>query len=205
MVFLAAQAKSERLTEEAERASRQALRPSEGIPRVFWDEMETFEHSKCLPLSIPLVVEPKTRRILGFRVASMPAKGLLAEISRKRYGRRKDERPGKVQSLWEGLAPQLPPDVEIVSDQNPKYPGWVRAVIPQAELKAFKGRRGCIVGQGELKRGGFDPLFDLNHTCAMLRANISRLVRRTWCTTKRKDRLEAHIEIYAQYHNSVLI
>ena len=205
MVFLAAQAKSERLTEEAERASRQALRPSEGIPRVFWDEMETFEHSKCLPLSIPLVVEPKTRRILGFRVASMPAKGLLAEISRKRYGLRKDERPGMVQSLWEGLAPQLPPDVEIVSDQNPKYPGWVRAVIPQAKLRAFKGRRGCIVGQGELKRGGFDPLFDLNHTCAMLRANISRLVRRTWCTTKRKDRLEAHIEIYAQYHNSVLI
>ena len=61
------------------------------------------------------------------------------------------------------------------------------------------------MGQGELKKIGFDPLFDLNHTAAMIRANINRLFRRTWCTTKRADRLEAHLELYVQYHNRELI
>jgi hypothetical protein len=60
------------------------------------------------------------------------------------------------------------------------------------------------VGQGELKSGGFDPLFSFNHTAAMLRANINRLVRKTWCTTKRIDRLEAHIALYVQFHNREL-
>ena len=30
-----------------------------------------------------------------------------------------------------------------------------------------KGRRGCVIGQGELKRGGYDPLFALNLNYAL--------------------------------------
>ncbi len=56
-----------------------------------FDDLETFEHTKCKPLSATIAVESKTRRILGFRVARMPAKGLLAAISRKKYGYRKDD------------------------------------------------------------------------------------------------------------------
>jgi len=62
-----------------------------------------------------------------------------------------------------------------------------------------------VVGQGELKRGGYDPLFSLNHTAAMIRANINRLFRRTWCTSKRIDRLEGHLLLYTDYHNRVLV
>jgi hypothetical protein len=58
-----------------------------------------------------------------------------------------------------------------------------------------------LTGQGELKVGGFDPIFSLNHTCAMLRANINRLFRKTWCTTKKMEMLEHHLAIYALYHN----
>jgi len=39
----------------------------------------------------------------------------------------------------------------------------------------------------------------------MLRANVNRLIRRTWCTTKRIDRLVDHLTIYADYHNRLLI
>jgi sugar phosphate permease len=67
-----------------------------------------------------------------------------------------------------------------------------------------QGQRGSSTGQGELKKIKFDPLFSLNHTCAMLRANVSRLFRKTWCTTKRPDQLRAHLMIYAEYHNSQL-
>ena len=62
-----------------------------------------------------------------------------------------------------------------------------------------------MTGQGELKKLRFDPLFALNHTCAMLRANINRLFRRTWCTTKKKECLEDHLAVYMDFHNRVLL
>ncbi|MCB0350947.1 MAG: transposase, partial [Bdellovibrionales bacterium] len=67
------------------------------------------------------------------------------------------------------------------------------------------GQRGCVAGQGELKKVAFDPLFSINHTFAMCRANINRLLRRTWCTTKRPDRLVAHLDLYVNFHNRRLL
>lgn len=167
--------------------------------------MESFEKSKCLPVSIPLVVEKNTSLILGFRVCSMPAKGHLAEISRRKYGYRPDERPQAACELLSEIKPYLSSTLEISSDENPKYPSWIRPHFPDAKHRKFKGRRGCVVGQGELKRGGFDPLFSLNHTAAMLRAHVCRLFRRTWNTTKKKERLAVHIAIYVQAHNQRIL
>ena len=170
-----------------------------------FDELQTFERSKCLPLSVPLVVEPKTRLILGLGVASMPANGPLASISLKKYGARKDERAIVASQLFETLATVIDPKVTWISDENPAYPVWIKKHFPESSHQTHKGRRGAVVGQGELKKIGFDPLFSLNHTCAMLRANVSRLVRRTWATTKRADRLKEHLLVYMDYHNSELI
>jgi transposase-like protein len=199
-LFLAQQAKRERLIA----LQKHATESPQSIQALQFDEMESFERSKCLPLSIPLAVLPGSRKILSFRVCKMPANGPLASISRQKYGPRSDERAQAAHSLFAEIAPLLSPKIEIHSDQNPKYPGWLRRHFPQMKHLAFKGRRGCAVGQGELKKIGFDPLFSLNHTCAMLRDNINRLARRTWCTTKRADRLEAHIELYIQFHNQTL-
>jgi transposase-like protein len=174
------------------------------VTEIQFDEMETFERSKCLPLSIPLVIEAETRKILGFRVCSMPAKGPLAAVSLRKYGPRADDRAESASSLFAELAPIIDPNAKITSDQNPKYPAWIKRHFPNIQHETVKGHRGCVVGQGELKKIGFDPLFDFNHTAAMLRANINRLVRRTWCTTKRLDRLIAHIWIYVQFHNQYL-
>jgi len=157
-----------------------------------FDDMETFEHTKCKPLSITLVVVAKERRILGFEVSRMPAKGVLAKIARKKYGPRPDERPEARKRLFERIKPHVHPTAVIKSDQNPHYPDDVKRVFSQATHKTYKGRRGCVVGQGELKRGGFDPLFSLNHTCAKTRADMNRLFRRTWCTTKKPERHPPH-------------
>jgi hypothetical protein len=174
------------------------------ISAIQMDEMESFEISKCLPLSIPLVVLPGSRKILGFEVAEMPAKGPLASISLKKYGPRIDDRKEAVSRLLNGLRPVVSPTLQILTDQKPQYSAWIRAQFPQACHDAVKGQRGCGTAQGELKQIGYDPLFALNHTAAMLRANVNRLVRRTWCTTKRPDRLRAHLELYIQHHNRVL-
>jgi transposase-like protein len=175
------------------------------IPVVEFDDMETFEISKCLPLSIPMIVVPKSRWILDFRVAVMPAKGRLAAISRNKYGLRKDERQMARLDLFSSVKNYLAPDVVVKSDQNPHYVKILRESLPECVHKAFKGRRGCVTGQGELKRGGFDPLFSFNHTAAMLRANINRLFRRTWCTTKHRKYLDQHIRLYVIFHNLYLL
>ena len=174
-----------------------------GLPGFQFDDLETFEHAKTKPLSITLAVSPQ-RKILGFEVSSMPAKGPLAEIGRKKYGFRPDHRSRALKALLGRIRPVVSERAVVLSDQNPRYPGPVARLFPNARHETVKGRRGCVTGQGELKRGGFDPLFSLNHTCAMLRANVNRLFRRTWCTTKKAEALAHHLAIYADYHNSVL-
>ncbi len=170
-----------------------------------FDDMETFEHTKCKPLSITLAVESQTRWILGFSVSQMPAKGLLAEISRKRYGVRKDLRARGRARLFKTIQSLVEPQALIKSDQNPHYTKDVKRFFPEAQHVAYKGRDGCVVGQGELKKIGFDPIFSLNHTCAVFRARASRLIRRTWCTTKKPERLNLHLALVALHHNLNLL
>ncbi len=174
------------------------------LESVQFDDLETSEHSKCKPLSVVLAVEPKHRKILGFEVSQMPAKGLLAHTARRKYGPRPDERGVGWEKILSDLEPIVKKDACWTSDENPHYPRYLKQNFPHANHIQVKGRRGCIAGQGELKKIGYDPLFSLNHTCAMLRANLNRLFRRTWCTTKKRESLTDHLAIYVNYHNQRL-
>lgn len=175
------------------------------IENIQFDDMETIEHTKCKPLSITLAVEKERRFILGFRVSQMPAKGHLAKISYKKYGFRKDLRSRGRRDLFKHLKPKIAAQALIESDENPHYKPDVKEFFPQAIHKSHLGERGSVTGQGELKKVRFDPLFSLNHTCAMFRANVNRLFRKTWCTTKLPERLSDHLDLYVCYHNQVLI
>jgi len=168
-----------------------------------FDDLETFEHTKCKPLSVTLAVESKTRRILGLEVSQMSAKGLLVKKAKK-YGPRFDERSQGRERLFTRIQDLVEEGALIKSDSNPHYTEDVKKYFPLSRHKQFLGKRGSLGGQGELKKVRFDPLFSLNHTCAKLRADINRLFRRTWCTTKSKEHLYAHLVLYAQYHNQGL-
>lgn len=171
---------------------------------VEFDDLETFEHTKCKPLSVTLFVEARTRRILDFEVSSMPAKGLLAKKALKKYGPRRDERALARARLFRRVRPLITPSAVIRSDSNPHYPRDVKRFFPKALHQTIQGRKAAVTGQGELKKVGFDPIFSLNHTCAMLRAHMSRLIRKTWNTTKKPERLVAHLLVYAHHHNRML-
>ncbi len=196
--ILAAQARREH-----EKFLRRLL--EQRLSEIQFDDLETSEHSKCKPLSVALAVEPKTRTLLTFQVSQMPPKGLLAAPARRKYGPRRDRRARGWNRLMRDLKPYVRDDAVWLSDQNPHYGAILRRHYPEATHKTAKGRRGCVAGQGELKKIGFDPLFSLNHTCAMLRANLNRLFRRTWCTTKKRERLRDHLDLYVSFHNRVLI
>jgi transposase-like protein len=170
-----------------------------------FDDLETFEHTKLKPLSVTMAVEKRTRRILGFEVSSMPAKGHLAKLSLKKYGPRPDLRSEGRKKLFTHLKEKVLSRALIESDSSPHYPRDVKEFFPHATHKTTLGGRAAVVGQGELKKLKFDPLFSLNHSYAMVRANLNRCFRKTWCTTKLPARLYDHLELYVHYHNQVLL
>ena len=169
-----------------------------------FDDLETSEHTKCKPLSVALAIDPMTRKIMGFQVSQMPAKGRLSRVSRQKYGPRKDERSQGWNKLLKNLKRHVTKDVCITSDENPHYPRHIKKHYPKCTHTQVPGGRGAITGQGELRKKAYDPMFALNHTCAMLRANLNRLFRKTWCTTKTRAGLIDHLSLYVEFHNQVL-
>ncbi|AGH96435.1 hypothetical protein [Pseudobdellovibrio exovorus] len=172
--------------------------------KVQFDDMITFEHTKCKPVAISILVEEKSRKILDFEVSAIAANGRLAEISRKKYGKRKDYRRSGWETLFARNQKFVDKKAHFKSDEYPLYRDALKKYFPDSTHEQFKGRKGCVVGQGELKAGGLDPLFALNHSAAMIRDGLGRLVRKTWCTTKRLDRLRDQLDIYIDYHNRIL-
>lgn len=170
-----------------------------------FDDLETIEHTKLKPVSVTVAVEKGSRYILGFEVSRMPAKGLLAKKALKKYGYRVDERAAGRNRLFRKIRGKIAPNAIIQSDENPHYKPDVKEFFPDCQHLTVKGQRGAVQGQGELKKVGFDPLFTLNHTLAMMRDNINRLIRKTWCTTKKIQPLTDHLELYVYFHNQLLI
>lgn len=163
------------------------------------DELETFHHTKCKPLSVVLVVNEK-HRLLEAKVAEMPAKGKLAAFSRKKYGFRKDERREKLSEALKSVRDKLsyPPSI-IESDANPSYPGQFARYFSGVKFRKYnqskKEKRRSRLHEN-LHKKEFDPLFAVNHKCALLRRRINRLARRTWCTTKKPENLQLHLDLF---------
>ena len=178
---------------------------SNQIEYLQFDDLITIEHTKMKPLTVTLAVDGKNRTLLGAEVGQIPAFGHLAEKSRRKYGPRESQHKETIKRLFEAIQNVIKKDALIESDEHHLYPQFVRSFFPAANYQQFKGGRGCVVGQGELKKLHFDPLFMLNHSCAMLRANINRLIRKTWCTTKDPKSLKDHLDIYIEFHNRYLI
>ncbi len=189
----------------AEKATRIQNLSNATATKVEFDDLETFVHTKCKPVSASIVVETGTRRILGVDVAQMPATGRLAKVSVKKYGPRKDDRSKIRKKLLRFVKPLIHPEATIKSDMNPSYAGQVKKQFPRCRHEVFRGRKPRGQGLGELKKGGNDPIFSINHTCAMFRANQNRLFRKTWCTSKKIEHLRAHMQLYVAFHNLFLL
>ena len=163
------------------------------------DELETIHHTKCKPLSIALVANEK-HELLSAQVAEFPAKGRLSEISIKKYGPRIDERTHKIQESLLEVKRSLQNKVKLIeSDQNPRYGKMVRSVFGGVEYRqhnrAEKERVQARLHE-KMQKKRFDPLFVINHQCARLRSQIKRLTRRSWCTTKKVENLQLHLDLF---------
>ncbi|MDA8793183.1 hypothetical protein N9N67_08050 [Bacteriovoracaceae bacterium] len=175
------------------------------VKHLQFDDLITKEHTKLKPLTITVAVDADRRTILGAKVSQIPAFGHLASLARKKYGSRVSHHRKGVEHLFNEIQPYILNKALIRSDLHKLYPELVRKFFPQSYHERFKGDKAAIVGQGELKRKKNDPLFSINHTLAMLRDNIRRLVRRSWCLSKCSQMLQHHLEIYINFHNRYLV
>jgi hypothetical protein len=169
------------------------------------DELETFEHSRRLaPLTMPVLIERSSYYILDLSTAPLPCRGGLSradlarkEVREKRLGRRKSGSRGAVERCFDSLASSAHPFslLRVQTDRKATY-------LPI--LSARFGRRlDHERFSSKDKRGYANPLFPINHTLAMMRDGISRLVRRNWAASKLRERLEQHAWIWTAWRNYV--
>ena len=175
------------------------------VTHLQFDDLITKENSKLKPLSISIAVDGDNRTILSAKVSQIPSFGHLTEAARKKYGKRKCHHKEGLKKMFDEIRPFVHQEAQIRSDEHQKYPEFVTRYFPNADYHRFRSERGCVAGQGELKKVKFDPLFTINHTCAMFRANINRLIRKTWCTTKDPARLQDHVDLFIQFYNQVIL
>jgi hypothetical protein len=167
-----------------------------------FDELETIEHTKCKPLHIILAANEK-HQLLAAKVAIMPAKGRLAELSRKKYGLRDNQRIEKIGDVFSELRSRLVSmPILIKSDAHPSYRPQVERFFAGIEYRQYlrpKKKKMQERLHEKAQKAKFDPIFSVNHNCALLRDRIKRLARRNWCTTKRIENLQLNLDIFIMY------
>jgi len=181
------------LAEQAREAHTTAL-ASPGIKTEYvqFDEMETYEVSKLKPLSIALAVRAKTGQILGAKVAEMNCHGKTASASVRKYGRRTDGRMRATKSVLGNVVKVSKAKLTIATDKKQAYRTIIKQVLPGARHDVYASRTTVSTA---------DPLFRLNHTCAKIRADLSRMSRKTWSASKKATALQDNLDVYVAYNN----
>jgi transposase-like protein len=169
------------------------------------DELETFEHSRRLkPVTVPVLIERKSYFVLHAACAPLPARGRLSPA----YQRKKqamEEVSGKRKS---GSVAVVRESLDCLARVHWGYgPVWVetdRKTSYSTNLeRIFGGRLRHARHSSTAARNYGNPLFPINHTLAMMRDGVSRLVRRTWAAAKFRERLATHLWIWIAYRNYV--
>jgi len=169
------------------------------------DELETFEHSRRLaPVTVPILIERKSYFVVDFESAPLPCRGRLSEKDRlrkaereRKHGVRRSGSRQAVSKCFETLAGAHAgrSPLRVQTDKKSTYPTIL--------AKRFGSRLEHERHSSKARRDYKNPLFPINHTLAMLRDGISRLVRRTWAASKLRERLERHAWIWVAWRNYV--
>jgi hypothetical protein len=169
------------------------------------DELETFEHSRRLkPVTVPVLMERSSYYVLHAECAPLGARGHLSPADRRKkeaiersVGRRRSGSVQAVRHAFECLARVHRPEgvVVVQTDRKHSYAAGLR--------RLFGARIRHERYSSTAARNYSNPLFPINHTLAMMRDGVSRLVRRTWAASKLREQLELHLWIWIAYRNYV--
>lgn len=177
-----------------------------GLPGDFQlDELETFEHSRRLaPVTMPVLIELHSYFVVHAAVGALPARGNLrpGDVQKKLarealHGPRLCESRAAVDSCFKVLGDHVARDRHLVvsTDRKSSYPRILAARLPSTYTHARHSSTAT--------RTRHNPLFPINHTLAMARDGLSRLVRRSWGVSKERKWLELHAWIWIAYRNYI--
>jgi transposase-like protein len=169
------------------------------------DELETFEHSRRLkPVTVPVLIERSSYFVLHVSTAPMAPRGCRSprwrekkESMEQQFGKRSSGSVAAVRESFDCLASMHRADarVTVQTDCKASY---------ATNLKRIFGERLRHERySSKAPRNYGNPLFPINHTFAMMRDGLSRLVRRSWAAAKLRERLSRHLWIWIAYRNYV--
>src|SRR5262245_42956970 len=199
----AVQYKFRKVARAMRQLNRNLLRslPGTGHRTFQLDEIETFEHSSILRLTVPVLIERESLAVLAFDVGPIrrvPRRGSRRQRWLTRHelnhGRRRDRSRacvrrvlGRLRRLW-GQRRGL-----LQTDEKALYGARLRRMWPETMAHETTSSR--------LPRTVYNPLFPINLTDAMLRDNNGRLRPRTWLVSKKAGHLRDQLELYVAYRN----
>jgi len=114
----------------------------------------------------------------------------------KSHPRRANESRKAVSNSLEKLRELLADDalLHLQTDRKRTYRALARKIFPERIAVHVRESSKAARTYGNV-------LFPINHTLAMMRDGISRLVRRSWGVSKDRNRLEDHMAIWMAYRN----
>ena len=170
------------------------------------DELETFEVDRRLfPITVPVLIEEHTYFVVHVDTAPLGPRGGLKEADRKRlarhvalHGPRRNRSREAVRRTLEAWRRHAAPGgaTQLSTDRKSTYRPLLRSVF------AGQGVSHSVYSSKSPRTHG-NPLFPINHTNAMLRDSLSRLVRRTWGNSKKRLRLKSHLWVFVVFRNYV--
>lgn len=165
------------------------------------DEAESFEHLSIAPLTIPVLVENRTKLVIATDVAPI-RRGAKRGSRRERklarfeglHGRRVDRGRECVRRVFGRLARLLAgKPALLLTDKKPSYATECRV--------RFRDRVQHVTASSRLPRTPTNPLFPANLTEDMMRDNNGRLHRKSWLVSKRRRMLQLQLALFTAYRN----
>lgn len=171
--------------------------------KVYFDEMESFVHSKVYPVSIGLAVDVRYKRIIDIQIAEIKVKGRLKKKLMEQEGgmpikieNRPNNSPQMLIRLMGSIRKAISPNGHLYSDEKTTYPALVRATLPAG-----------IVFTQELSKVDWKVSVDkqglgrFRSTCAYLRTYLGTMGRRKLNTAKSMDSLSDHLYLMIARYN----
>ena len=134
-------------------------------------------------------------------------KGRLSEVARAKYGTRVDTsqkaRIDTYRKLKSVLA--LGGRNKIVTDAKPQYQSEIQGELRDIAIEHVAVSNGTNQSLHAVRptrrKNRNDRMFWFNHVAARIRHDLSRMMRKVWVTTKKREWLQMHLDLFTCYFN----
>ncbi len=172
--------------------------------KIYFDEMESFEHSKVYPVSIGVAVDCRYKRIIDIRVSEIRLKGALKKKVIKdlngylppKIANRPNNAPLMLNALMKSVKKSLIPSGFLFSDDKRYYSTLVATTLPPTVRFVQE------LSRTKLKKSK-DPqgLGRFRSVCAYLRTYTGTMGRRKLNTAKTMKSLSDHFYLMIARYN----